>query len=114
MLEAVLARGDRRLADVIEAAWRGGSRLDGWEEHLRVPAWRRAFEECGIDPAFYACRRRSEDEIFPWDHLDYGITKDFLRREHRLAIAGTTTPSCFVHCNGCGADRLTKGECRCK
>ena len=114
MLEAVLARGDRRLADVIEAAWRNGTRLDGWEEHLRVDAWQRAFADCGIDPAFYASRRRSFDETLPWDHLDYGVTKRFFIRENEKATRAETTPSCFVHCNGCGADRLTEGECRCK
>ncbi len=115
MLEAVLARGDRRLADVIEAAWKNGTRLDGWEEHLKPEAWKKAFEDCGVDPAFYADRRRSYEEILPWDHLDYGVTKAFLIREHQKAVEeGTTTPSCFEHCSGCGADRLTGGVCRCR
>lgn len=115
MLEAVLARGDRRLADAIERAWKNGTRLDGWEEHLDVGAWKKAFADCGIDPAFYAHRRRSYDEVLPWDHLDYGVTKAFFVREHQKAVGeGKTTPSCFVRCNGCGADRLTGGACRCR
>jgi len=114
VLEAVLARGDRRLANVIEAAWRNGTRLDGWEEHLRVSAWEKAFADCGSDPAFYAARRRSYEEVLPWDHLDYGVTKAFFIRENKKAIEGATTPSCFVRCAGCGADRLTGGACRCK
>lgn len=114
MLEAVLARGDRRLCDVVEYAWKNGSRLDGWDEHRRDDVWLKAFEEFGIDPGFYACRRRSYDEILPWDHLDYGVTKAFFIRENKKAVSAETTPSCFVRCNGCGADRLTGGECRCR
>jgi len=113
MLEAVLARGDRKLCDVIEYAWRNGSRLDGWDEHRRDDVWLKAFEECGVDPEFYACRRREYDEVLPWDHLDYGVTKSFFIREHKKAMEGTTTPSCFVGCNGCGAQRLTGGVCKC-
>ena len=114
MLEAVLARGDRRLCDVIEYAWRNGSRLDGWDEHRRDDVWLKAFEECGVNPEFYACRRREYDEILPWDHLDYGVTKEFFIRENKKAVTAETTPSCFIRCNGCGADRLTGGECRCR
>jgi len=114
MLEAVLARGDRKLCDVIEYAWRNGSRLDGWDEHRRDDVWLKAFEECGVDPEFYACRRREYDEVLPWDHLDYGVTKEFFIRENKKAVTAETTPSCFIRCNGCGADRLTGGECRCR
>ena len=72
-----------------------------------------AFEENGIDPAFYAFRRREYDEVMPWDHLDYGVTKSFFIREHKKAMEGAVTPSCFAGCNGCGAQRLTGGICKC-
>ncbi len=111
--EAALARGDRRLCRVVEGAFLRGSRLDGWDEHFKPLAWQEAFEEAGLNPDFYACRRRSYDEIFPWDHLDYGVTKAFFIREHQKAMQATTTPSCFAGCNGCGAQRLTGGVCKC-
>lgn len=113
LLEAALARGDRRLGAVIEGAWRRGSRLDGWEEHFNPSAWREAFAEAGLAPEFYAQRRRDYDELLPWDHLDYGVGKDYFTAEHRRAVAGETTPSCAEGCNGCGAERLTGGVCRC-
>ncbi|MFV0496892.1 MAG: TIGR03960 family B12-binding radical SAM protein [Candidatus Fimivivens sp.] len=111
--EAALARGDRRLCRVVEGAFLRGSRLDGWDDHFKPLAWQEAFEEAGLDPDFYARRRRSYDEIFPWDHLDYGVTKAFFIGEHQKAIQATTTPSCFAGCNGCGAQRLTGGVCQC-
>ena len=113
VLEAVLARGDRRLCAVVEGAFRKGSRLDSWENHFLPDAWQQAFEENSIDPAFYAFRRREYDEVMPWDHLDYGVTKSFFIREHKKAMEGAVTPSCFVGCNGCGAQRLTGGICKC-
>jgi len=113
VLEAVLARGDRRLCAVVEGAFRKGTRLDSWENHFLPDAWQQAFEENGIDPAFYAFRRREYDEVMPWDHLDYGVTKSFFIREHKKAMEGEVTPSCFVGCNGCGAQRLTGGVCKC-
>jgi len=113
VLEAALARGDRRLCAVVEGAFRKGSRLDGWENHFKPDAWNEAFEESGVNPDFYAYRRRYYDEVMPWDHLDYGVTKSFFIREHKKAMEGTTTPSCFVGCNGCGAQRLTGGVCKC-
>jgi len=113
VLEAVLARGDRRLCAVVEGAFRKGTRLDSWENHFLPDAWQQAFEENGIDPAFYAFRRREYDEVMPWDHLDYGVTKSFFIREHKKAMEGEVTSSCFVGCNGCGAQRLTGGVCKC-
>lgn len=113
VLEAALARGDRRLGAVVEGAWKRGSRLDGWENHFKPEAWAEALREAGLDAGFYAARRRSCDEVFPWDHLDYGVTRAFLIREHRRALEGATTPSCFEGCGGCGAQRLTRGKCRC-
>lgn len=113
VLEAALARGDRRLCRVVEGAFLRGSRLDSWEDHFKPSAWQEAFEETGLDPDFYARRRRSYDEVFPWDHLDYGVTKAFFIREHQKALQAATTPSCFEGCNGCGAQRLTGGICKC-
>lgn len=113
VLEAALARGDRRLGPVIEGAFLKGSRLDGWENHFKSEAWQQAFEENGVSPDFYAFRRREYDERLPWDHLDYGVTKSFFIREHKKAMQAATTPSCFEGCNGCGAQRLTGGICKC-
>lgn len=111
--EAALARGDRRLCQVVEGAFLRGSRLDGWDDHFKPLAWQEAFEEAGLDPEFYARRRRNYEEVFPWDHLDYGVTKSFFIREHQKAMQAATTPSCFAGCNGCGAQRLTGGVCKC-
>ena len=110
-LEAVFARGDRRLSDVIERAWRKGCRFDGWEDQFRYDLWMQAFDEAGISPAFYANRRRSYDEVLPWDHLDYGVSKAYLRRESEKAKASAPTPHCRTRCGGCGADKLNGGKC---
>ena len=110
-LEAVFARGDRKLIRVLIRAFEKGCRFDGWDEYFKLAVWLEAFAECGIDPAFYANRRRSYDEILPWDHLDYGITKEFLIREHKKALAAETTPHCRLKCANCGAARLTGGVC---
>ena len=110
-LEAVFARGDRKLMDVLIRAYEKGCRFDGWDEYFKLAVWREAFAECNIDPAFYANRRRSYDEILPWDHLDYGITKEFLIREHKKALAAETTPHCRLKCANCGASKLTGGVC---
>ncbi len=105
-LEAVTARGDRRLGAVIEAAARNGARLDGWDEYFNYQAWLDAFAECGIDPDFYTVRGYGEEEILPWDTIDVGVTKAFLRRERAQAYAGKITPDCRHGCSGCGANRL--------
>ncbi len=110
-LEGVFARGDRRLSRVIETAWRKGCKLDGWDECFRLEDWMKSFEECGIDPAFYASRERSLDEILPWDHLDYGVTKNHLIREYNKAHNNETTPHCREKCSGCGANKLNGGKC---
>ena len=110
-LEGVFARGDRRLCDVIETAWRKGCKFDSWEEHLDREKWMDSFAENGIDPFFYTARRRSFDEVLPWDHLDYGVTKKFLIRENEKAHRGETTASCREKCAGCGAARLNGGVC---
>ena len=110
-IEAVLARGDRRLGNVLEAVWRKGGHLDAWEEYFSLERWLEAFEECGVDPAFYAYRRREKDEIMPWDMISSGVTKEYLWREHENAVAGVTTPDCRTRCNGCGANKLVGGKC---
>ncbi len=102
-LEGVLARGDRRLGDVIEKAYKNGCVFDSWTECFDLQKWTEAFESCGIDPAFYANRQRSFDEINPWDHLDYCVTKEFLVRENKAAHAEKTTPNCRQKCSNCGA-----------
>lgn len=110
-LEGVLARGDRRLCAVIEEAFRRGCKLDAWSEHFSLQTWLDAFRSEGLDPAFYANRRRDLDEILPWDHLDYGVTKAFLARENRRAHEGKTTPNCRQACSGCGAAQWNGGVC---
>lgn len=110
-LEGVLARGDRKLSGVIYAAWKNGSRFDSWSDRFKWECWERAFEECGIAPEFYASRRRSYDEIMPWDHLNYLIDKSFLVREHKKALKAETTPHCREKCSGCGVNREVGRSC---
>ena len=95
----------------MESAWRKGCRFDSWSETFDYDKWMEAFEECGVDKSFYANRRREYDEILPWDHLDYGITKAFLKRESEKAHAAQTTPNCRQGCAGCGANKLKGGPC---
>ncbi len=111
-LEAVFARGDRRLGPVIEAAVKRGARLDGWDEYFNYAYWFDAFAECGIDPDFYTVRGYAEDEILPWDTIDVGVTKRFLKLERQRAYAETVTPDCRHGCAGCGANTLL-GEVDC-
>lgn len=110
-LEAVFARGDRKLNKVMELACERGFHFDGWNDCFSLEKWLELFEECGIDPAFYANRRRSFDEILPWDHIDYGVTKSFLKKECEKAYQNTTTPHCREKCSGCGAARYGEGVC---
>ena len=105
-IEAVLARGDRRLAPVLAELCEKGIMLDAWDEFFNYDAWTRAFEKCGIDPAFYTSRGFGLDEVLPWDIIDIGVTKAFLRRERDKAYNGETTPSCAEKCSGCGANKL--------
>ena len=104
-IEAAFARGDRRMADALERAYRLGCRFDGWSDQFRYDLWLRAFEETGVDPDFYALRERPLDEVFPWDHLDCGVTKAFLAREWEKAARGETTRDCRKGCVGCGVNR---------
>ena len=110
-LEAVLARGDRRLGSVLETAWRRGCTLDSWSEHFSFDTWMDVFSQLHLDPAFYANRRRSYEEVLPWDHLDYGVTKSFLIRENQKAHESMTTPNCREACSGCGAACWKGGVC---
>ena len=110
-LEAVLARGDRRLSAVLERAWQLGCRLDGWEENFNFDAWMQAFADTGVDPAFYANRELAEDEVLAWDHISSGVTKCYLRSELVQAQNGIPTPDCKAGCRNCGALSLTGGKC---
>ena len=110
-LEAVLARGDRRMCKVLETAWRKGAKLDAWEEYFSLERWLEAFDECGLDPHFYANRQRQKDEIMPWSMISSGVTEAYLWRELQQAKAGVTTPDCRTHCNGCGANLMVGGTC---
>lgn len=111
VLEGVLARGDRRIGRVIEEAYRQGCLYDAWNESFSYDKWMKAFEITGIDIEFYNCRERDESEIFPWDFIDIGVTKAFLRREWERAMAGEVTPNCRMQCSGCGAAKYKGGVC---
>ena len=107
-LEAVMARGDRRLGPVIEEAARLGARLDGWDEYFRYDLWLDALRNCGVDPNFYTVRGYAEDELLPWDMINVGISKKFLLRERKRAYEECVTPDCREKCAGCGANCLLK------
>ncbi len=110
-LEGVFARGDRRLCDVLIAAHKNGCKFDGWNEYFDFEAWQKSFEECGVDATFYNQRKRSFDEILPWDHIDVGVSKTFLEKEARLAYEEKLTPNCREQCTGCGAACFKGGIC---
>lgn len=111
-LEGAFARGDRRMADVLYTAWKSGCRMDGWDACFSLERWMDAFAACGLDPAFYANRQRPLDEVFPWDHIGCGTTKEHLKREWERSRRAETTPACIDKCAGCGAAGLLKG-CGC-
>lgn len=114
VLEAVFARGDRRLCDVVYKAWKKGCYFDSWDEHFFFDRWLEALEECGLTVEFYANRHRDQDEVFPWSHLDYGVSEKFLWKEWELAQSAVTTPNCREKCAGCGANKLLErkgGKC---
>ncbi len=108
-LEAVFARGDRRLADVIESAWRKGAKFDSWSDYFNFDRWIDTFRECGIDPDFYAVRQRSGEEVLPWSVLSTGVSTDFLWREREQCYKAVITPDCRKQCTGCGANKLCPG-----
>lgn len=111
VLEAVLARGDRRVSSVIYDAWKSGCKFDSWDEYYNYNAWVEAFGKNGLDMNFYACRKREYDEVFPWDFFDYYVTKQFLIRENKTAHEAVTTPNCREKCAGCGVNRCIGGPC---
>lgn len=111
VLEAVLARGDRRISSVIYDAWKSGCKFDSWDEYYNYNAWCEVFGKNGLDMNFYACRKREYDEFFPWDCFDYYVTKQFLIRENKTAHEAVTTPNCREKCAGCGVNRCIGGPC---
>ncbi|MCD8068035.1 MAG: B12-binding domain-containing radical SAM protein, partial [Lachnospiraceae bacterium] len=111
VLEGVLARGDRRLSRVLLKVYQKGCIYDAWSEYFHNDIWMETFAECGIDPDFYTTRERPLDEIFPWDFLDCGVSREYLKREWKKAQAGTVSPNCRAQCQGCGAARFGGGVC---
>ena len=108
-LEAVFARGDRRLGRVLLKAHEAGCKFDGWQEHYNHQKWLSVFEEAGVDPDFYALRSRSFDELLPWDFIDIGVTKEFLQKEWEKSTEETLTPYCREGCSSCGVMQFSKG-----
>lgn len=111
LMEAVLARGDRKVGQVIYTAWKKGSKFDSWDEFFSFDNWINAFEECGLNPEFYANRKREYSEVLPWDHIDMGISKEFLVNESQKAYEGDLTRNCAVGCSKCGAQVYQAGVC---
>lgn len=111
VLEGILARGDRRVSKVILNAYKKGCFYDAWSEYYDNEKWMNSFTECQVSPDFYTTRERSLDEVFPWDFIDCGVNKDFLKREWQRAIEEKTTPNCRIQCQGCGANRFGGGVC---
>lgn len=111
VLEGVMARGDRRIGRVIEEAYRLGCLFDSWTESFHNERWMKAFENTGVDISFYNLRERAEDELFPWDFIDIGVSRKFLRREWDKAMEGQVTPNCRMQCSGCGAASFGGGVC---
>lgn len=113
LIEAVLARGDRRVGKAIYLAWKKGCKLDGWEEHFDFEKWKEAFDECGLEMSFYANRRRSYDEIAPWSHMNLLVSHEFFVEENKRAHEGVCTPNCREKCSNCGVIRNIGGDiCR--
>ena len=110
-LEACFAVGDRKLSEVLYRAWELGCKLDGWNDQFRYDLWMQAFRDCDVDPAFYANRPRGLDELLPWDFLDIGVSKRYLRLEYERALKGQVTKDCRLGCNGCGIERI-EGLCK--
>ena len=113
LMEAVVARGDRRIGKVILDAFKAGAKFDGWSEYFNLDIWKEAMEKNGLDIAFYANRERNYEEVFPWDHIDVGVTKKFLIRENEKAREDKVSPDCRHQCHGCGinANDITRGLC---
>ena len=111
IIEGVLARGDRKLSDVIEKIYKKGSIFESWTEYFHNDIWLESMEECGLTTEFYTARERSLDEIFPWDFLDCGVTKEFLIREWTKALNEEVSLNCATQCQGCGANKYGVGIC---
>lgn len=111
VLEGVFARGDRRVSAAIERAYEKGALFDAWSEYFDYARWLEAFDETGVDMGFYTLRPRDLDELFPWDFIDAGVTKDFLKREWEMACGETVTPNCRMRCSACGARKYGGGVC---
>ncbi len=111
IIEGLLARGDRKLSKVIKKVYEAGGIYDAWGEYFSYERWLNALDECGIDLDFYTTRERLLDEVFPWDFIDTGVTKEFLKREWKNAMEGKVSPNCKVKCQGCGAARFEGGIC---
>ena len=111
VLEGILARGDRRISQAILEVYNNGGYFDAWNEFFDYSKWIDAFNKCKIDTDFYTKRQRSDDEVFPWDFIDAGVTKDFLLREWKTALSETVTPNCRMRCSGCGAKQFNGGVC---
>lgn len=113
LLEAVLARADRRIGKAIYLAWKKGCKLDGWDEYFDMKKWREAFEECGLEMSFYANRRREYDEVAPWSHINMLVSREFFVNENKRAHEGKTTPNCREQCSNCGVIKNVGGDiCR--
>ena len=111
VLEGVLARGDRRLCDTIQYVYEHGGYFDAWNEYFDYNRWLDAFKATGIDPDFYTMRERDLEEVLPWDFIDVGVSKEFLKREWKTALGETVTPNCRMRCSGCGAKQFKGGVC---
>ena len=111
VLEGILARGDRKISKAILYVYEHGEFFDAWSEFFHYDLWLEAFAACGIDIDFYTKRARSDDEIFPWDFIDVGVTKAFMLREWKTALSETVTPNCRMRCSGCGARQFGGGVC---
>lgn len=111
VMEGIFARGDRRLCEPILKAYKKGCMFDAWGEYYKHEVWLETFAECGIDINFYTTRERSLDEVFPWDFIDCGVSKEFLKREWQQACNGQVTKNCRQQCNACGAARFQCGVC---
>lgn len=112
-IEAVFARGDRKLCSALRLANERGMMLDGWDEYFDYDKWISVFADCGINPEFYANRRFGVDELLPWDFIDIGVTKKFMKDEYLRALSAETTPDCRTKCSACGAARLCRDKCVC-
>jgi hypothetical protein len=111
LLEAVFSRGDRRLGRVIYTAWQKGAKFDAWSECFNFSLWQEAFDECGLNPSFYAHRKRSLDETLPWNHINTGVSAEFLKREYTRSLEEQDTPDCREgKCHACGLEKAVT-EC---